>query len=93
VSIRHDELSENCGDEGLLVKTDTSTGFIAMDFDAEELACWAEFGDLVLFQKPGLNCDCIFDSIFWKQHRDVVDIQAHKNPIAVEMEVGVGLGL
>ena len=68
MSILHIESFENRCDEGVLAKTDAGTMFLAVDFDAEELACRAEIGDLVLFQEPGLNFDCSFGSVFWVQH-------------------------
>jgi hypothetical protein len=46
VSMLHAESSEDCGDIGFLSETDS--GIIAVDFDAEELACGAKVGDLVL---------------------------------------------
>jgi hypothetical protein len=42
----HAESSEECGDIGFLTKTDS--GIISVDFDAEELVCWAEVRNLVL---------------------------------------------
>jgi len=99
VSILHIESFENSGEEGLLAKTDRgasaggSTVFLVVDFDAKELACRAEIRDLVFFREPGLDFDRSFGSIFWVQHRDVVDVQKHQNTIAAEIEVGVGQGL
>jgi len=46
VSILHAELSEDSGDIGFLTETDS--GIIAVDFDAEELTCWAKVRDFVL---------------------------------------------
>jgi len=74
VSILHIESFENRGDEGLLAKTDRGAGavagtvFLAVDFDAEELACWAEIGDLLFFGEPGLDLDRSFGSVFRVQH-------------------------
>ena len=68
MSILHVEPFENRGDESLLAKTDAGTVFLAVDFDAEGLACWAEIGDLVLFREPGLNFDRSFGSVFCVQH-------------------------
>jgi len=96
VSILHIESFENRGDEGLLAKTDRGAGagagtvFLVVAFDAEELACQAEIGDLVFFRKPGLDFDRSFGSVFWVQHRDVIDVQKHQNTIAAQIEVGVG---
>ena len=63
MSILHIESFENHGDEGLLAKTDAGDGagagagtvFLAVDFDAEELACRSEIRDLVFFRDPGLD--------------------------------------
>jgi len=93
VSILHVEPFENRSDEGLLAKTDAGTIFLGVDFDAAELAGWAEIGHFVLFREPGLNFDRNFGSVLWVQHWDVVNVQKHQNTIAVEREVGVGLGL
>jgi len=49
VSILHVEPFENRGDEALLGKTGAGTMFLTVDFDAEELTCRAEIGELVLF--------------------------------------------
>ena len=68
MSILDVEPFENCGDESLLARTDAGTVFLAVDFNAEELAFRAEIGDLVLFQEPGLNFDLSFGSVFWVQH-------------------------
>jgi len=68
MSILHVKPFENHGDEGLLAKTDASTIFLAVDFDAEELAFRAEIGDLVLFREPGLNFDRSFGRVFRVQH-------------------------
>jgi len=74
VSILHIESFEHRGDEGLLAKTDRGAGagagtvFLAVDFDAEELAGRAEIGDLLFFREPGLDFDCSFGSVFWVQH-------------------------
>jgi len=40
VSVLHAELTENCDDIGFL--SETEPGTIGVDFDAKELACWAE---------------------------------------------------
>jgi len=97
VSILHIESFENCGDQGLLAKTDHGAGagtvFLAVDFDAQELACRAEIGDLVFFREPSLDFDRSFGSVFRVQHRDIVDIHKHQNTIAAELEVGVRQGL
>jgi len=101
VSILHIESFENRGDEGLLAKTDAGDGagagagtvFLAVHFDAEELACRAEIRDLVFFQDPHLDFNRSFGSVFWVQHRNVVDVQKHQNTIPAEREVGVGQGL
>jgi len=70
VSILHIESFENRGDEGLLAKTVGGAGSVvlAVNFDAEELACRAEIGDLVFFREPGLNFDRSFGSVLWVQH-------------------------
>jgi hypothetical protein len=99
VSILQIESFENRCDEGLLAKTDRGAGagagtvFLAVDFDAEELVCWAEIGDLVFFRQPGLDFHRSFGSVFRVHHRDVIDLQKHQNTIAAEIEVGVGQGL
>jgi len=99
VSILHIELFENRGDEGLLAKTDHSacagagTVFLAVDFDAEELACRAVIRKLVFSREPGLDFDRGCGSLFQVQHRDVVDVQNHQNTIAAEIQVRVGQGL
>jgi len=62
-------------------------------FRCEELACRSEIPDLVFFRKPGLDFNRSFGSVFWVQHRDVVDVQKHQNTIAAEIEIGVGQGL
>jgi len=78
-----------------LTKTDRGAGTVshAVDFDAEELACLTEIGDLVLFRDPGPDFDRSFGSVFRVQHSDVVDVQKHQNTIGAEIEVGVGQGL
>jgi len=78
-----------------LAKTGRGAGtvFLAVDFDAEELACRAEIGDLVFFGEPGLDFDRSFRTGFRVLHRDVVDVQKHQNTIAAEIEVRVGRGL
>ena len=48
MSSLHVELFENRADESLLAKTDAGTIFLAVDYDAEELPCWAEIDELVL---------------------------------------------
>jgi len=68
VSILHVELFQKCGDESLLAKTDAGTVFLAVDFNAEESACQAKIGDLVVFREPGLNFNRSFDSVFCVQH-------------------------
>jgi len=85
----------NCGNTGALAKTDARAGsiFLAVSFDAEDLAFQAKIGDLVFFQECGLNFDHSIGSVFWVQHWDIVDIQKHQNTIDFEIEVGVGLGL
>jgi len=93
VSILHVEIFENRGDEGLLATTDAGTIFLAVDSNAEQLACRAEIGDFELSQEPGLNFDPSFGSILWVQNFDVVDVQKHQNTITAEMEVGIGLRL
>jgi hypothetical protein len=82
MSILHIESFENRGDEGLLAKTDRGAGagavFLAVDFDAEELACRAEIGDLVFFREPGLDFDRSVGSVFlWA------------NSLSVRIEVNV----
>jgi len=64
VSILHIESFENCGEKGLLAQTDAGTVFLAVDFDAEELACRAEIRDPEFFQEPGLDLDRSVGSIF-----------------------------
>jgi len=70
VSILHVELFENRGDEGLLAKTDASASsvFLGLDFDAKDLGCRGEIGDLVFFQEPGLSFDHSFGSVLWVHH-------------------------
>jgi hypothetical protein len=46
MSILKAKSSEDCGDIGVLTETDS--GIITVDLDAEELACRAEVRDLVL---------------------------------------------
>jgi len=93
VSILHVELFENCGDEGLLGKTDATTVFLRVDFVSEQLARRAVIDDSPIFGEPGLNFDRSFQSIFWVQHQDVVEVQKHQNTITTEIEFGVGQGL
>ena len=64
-----------------------------MDFDAKDLACWAEIREVVFFPEPGLDFESNFGRFFPVQHSDVVDVQKHENTIAAEIEVGVGQGL
>jgi hypothetical protein len=90
VSILNVELYENRGDEGILAKTDTITGFFTVDCDAEEFECQAGIGDLVLLQEPGLNINYRCGIVFDIHHRDVVDLQRPQNAIAEEIEVEVG---
>ena len=79
MSILHIESFENRGDEGLLAMTDCGAGasagtvFLAVDFDANELACGAEIGDLRFLREHCLDFDRSFVSVFWVQHRDVID--------------------
>jgi hypothetical protein len=74
MSILHIESFENCGDEGLLAKTDRGAGarddivFLAVAFDAEALACQAKFGDHVFFREPGLDLDCSSGSVIRLQY-------------------------
>jgi hypothetical protein len=98
VSILHIESFENHGDEGLLAMTDCVAGagagaitvFRVMDFDAEELSCQADIGDVVFFREPGLDFDRSYGGIFRLQHCDVIDEQKNQNTITAEIEVGVG---
>jgi len=46
MSVLHAESSQNCDDIGFLSETDPGT--IAMDFDAEELACPADVPYLLI---------------------------------------------
>jgi len=68
VSSLHVEPFEDHGDESLPAKTDAGTVSLMVDFDAEELPCRAEIGDLVLFREPGLYFDRSYGSVFWVQH-------------------------
>jgi hypothetical protein len=69
VSILHIESFQNRSDAGLLPKTDgrgsagAGTVFLAVDFDAEELACKAEFGDLVFSERVVLTSIAVWYSL------------------------------
>jgi hypothetical protein len=87
----HAESSEDCGDIGFLSETDS--GIIAVDFDAEELACGAKVGDLVLLWELRFDFDRGFGSSLRIWHGDIFDIQKYENTVAAEIEVGIGWGL
>ena len=55
MSILHVESFEDCGNEGLLPKTDADMVFLTVDINDKELACQAKTGDLVQFQEPAHN--------------------------------------
>jgi len=82
VSILHIESFENHSDEGLLAKTDAGasagagagTVFLAVDSNVKELQCRAKICDHVFFREPGLDLNRGFGSVFWVQHRDVIDV-------------------
>jgi len=61
MSILHVESIENCGDEGLLAKTDAF--IMAVDIDAEELLCWTGVHDLESFREFRLKPP----SLLWRQ--------------------------
>jgi len=58
VSVLHAKSSENCDDIGFLSKTDPGT--MAVNFDAEELACWAEVRYLVFLSEFRFDFNCSF---------------------------------
>jgi hypothetical protein len=74
VTIFHAESIEDCGDIGFLTETDSGTIFIAVDLDAEKLACRAEVRDLVFLWEFRFDFDRGFGSSLWLWHGDIVDI-------------------
>jgi hypothetical protein len=91
MSILHVESLENCGDEGLLAKTDAV--IIAVDLDAEELPCWTEVRDLVFFRELRLDLDrCFGGRLHTHVHvGDIVMVEEDENAIAAGLVVRVGL--
>jgi len=91
MSILHVELLENCGDEGLLAKTDAV--IIVVDLDAKELPCWTKVCDLVIFRELRLDLDRCFGGRFCTciHHRDVINVQKDEDAIAADIEVRIGL--
>jgi len=88
VSVLHAESSEDCGEIPLLSETDPIT--IAVDLDAEELACRPEVRHFVFLREFRFYFDCGFGSSLLEGHGDIVDIKKYQNAIAVEIEVGIG---
>jgi len=93
MSILHVESLEDCGDEGLLAKTDASAVFIAVDLDAEELPCCTAVRDLVFLRELRLDLDRCFGGRLRTcvHHGDVIDVQKDENAIGADIDVRIGL--
>jgi len=94
MSIMHVALFENCGDEGILAKTDASAIFIAVDLDAEELPLWTEVCGQRFHRQRRLDLDCCVGVKLHMRihHGDVIDVHKDENAIAEDTEDRISCG-